>query len=662
MEFFREYLAHQEKLDWQKLKREVQRKKPALREEMKKGLGRVKKEEKEHIDKLIDDGWDDIFEVLDKKLEQTAAPQVNLQNIEEIVQKILSLQKTASLPERKETTTAGNAAGAGTEARTPDNNTGDTPQPNQEPEELEEAEELEELEELEEAEAVEEAEELEALEEAEGPEELEEAEAVEELEEAEVPEAGVGLDERDHDEVPPEREITSEYDFAHDMKKWGNFDQERKEKAIRDVENIALLASEEARGKLRLLDTKDSSTDEVGFLEEATEKEYERYNLRIVAGGSKYNLPTFGNDMIHNGPVQGFLEVVDDKEDIDEVEELSDEEEEKMTAKEFESESENKGGQSEDQEPEVVEELEELEEIEELEEVQEDELSEIQDPQSALNQVAEKVAQATGGIDHKVNKPEKIAKGIFRYRLNEGSEGESDDAQAIVYSNGTFQLDQKSINQKPEKKDARFEELVESVLGEKGPDGSYDNGEGKESLQEIIGFGSVDLPFDFDNNKAESEPDVSEEASQDDRLFSELGFDIDKFHRRYKKGKIGILKTLMKISQRTGALYAAILANEADNWYVYDSVGFEKDRTRETVFKTMDPFYQDYLRQRQPVLFDLDRAGSKLESLVSERDKEYIRAVLFIPAKFEGREAFLYLGMKEFVEDVSSLINQLSMM
>src|SRR6056297_712287 len=176
LEFIKGYIESQDRLDWSQLKNEVSRKKQSLKGEMKKGLGKIKGEIEEKIDNLIDESWQDIFKVLDgrsEKQKQTSS-QVSIENIEEVVQKILSLQKSIESHEQ--------APGAPSVAKpsVPKQKQKTEQKPGEESEKLEDFEEAEELAEAEEPEDIEELGELEEAEEAEEPAETEELEEIEE--------------------------------------------------------------------------------------------------------------------------------------------------------------------------------------------------------------------------------------------------------------------------------------------------------------------------------------------------------------------------------------------------------------------------------------------------------------------------------------------------
>jgi len=182
-------------------------------------------------------------------------------------------------------------------------------------------------------------------------------------------------------------------------------------------------------------------------------------------------------------------------------------------------------------------------------------------------------------------------------------------------------------------------------------------------LESIIGFGDVDLSFTLDEETAQSDDSIDRPLQPaGSELLNQAGFQYDVFLQQFRSGKIGMLKSLMKISQRTGALYAAILARKNENWIIFDSVGFDKEHSSNIVLRQNDVLYKRFLQGREPVMFDLDEAKEYLGEIVSERDREYINSVLFVPAVFQGSDVYLYLGLKSAHPDVESILNSLSQM
>ena len=265
---------------------------------------------------------------------------------------------------------------------------------------------------------------------------------------------------------------------------------------------------------------------------------------------------------------------------------------------------------------------------------------------------------------------QELESGVYRFQLQNVFEmpsvsTEEKKTDVIVYQDGTFQVDDSIFTPNLKPSDSNLSDLVKSVIDKDKEKDQEKDLERKDSssLESIIGFGDVDLSFSMEDETENRDDSVIglPEASNT-ALLNEAGFQYDVFLERYRSGKIGMLKSLMKISQRTGALYAAILARQGDNWIIYDSVGFDKELTSNVVMQRDGELYQRFLAARQPVIFDLEQAQKYLHGIVSERDREYINAVLFIPAIFQGGEAYLYLGLKNVAADIESILKALSVM
>jgi len=678
LEFIKGYIESQDRLDWSQLKNEVSRKKQSLKGEMKKGLGKIKGEKEEKIDNLIDESWQDIFKVLDgrsEKQKQTSS-QVSIDNIEEVVQKILSLQKTIESQGPPMGPTSGPTPNASKQKQKVEQKPAEEAEESEKFESGEEPEEIEELGELEEAEEPEELEEAEELGEAEDLGKSEEPEGLEEA--GELPDTEEAEDDvkkksklYDKDQVTASDETPVE-DITHlihaDVEGYGSFSNEQKERAIHSIQKIEHSTTENQPSQvtdLEVVDKAEQVQDEpIEELEVVSDEDNVFYQMQSAANDTYFRYNTAGIYDYSTVPVQGYLEVVgSEDEEIEEVEELSDDLKEgsTMTGESRtpnETPEEHAGSGKEDDvhsdadetqeniEEEDVEELEELEELEEIEEIEE---------------VDEATAEISG---------QELETGVYRFQLQKVFEmpsvsAEEKKSDAIVYQDGTFQVDDSIFKPTRQPTDSNLSDLVNSVIDkDRGKDKEKDQDrKDSSSLESIIGFGDVDLSFSMED-EAESRDDsaVGLPTASNTALLNEAGFQYDVFLERYRSGKIGMLKSLMKISQRTGALYAAILAKQGDNWIIYDSVGFDKELTSNVVLQRNDELYQRFLAARQPVIFDLEQAQKYLYGIVSDRDREYINAVLFIPAIFQGAEAFLYLGLKKVAADIESILQALSVM
>ena len=807
LQFLQGYLENQDKLDWNQIKGDIKRKQSSLRKELKKGLGKLKPDKEKKIDSLIDEGWHEIFEILDKRSIQQPASAVNIDNLEEVIQRIYALQQTLPQKTNPEGTSPDLQANSAQPVR--ENAEGITEtQEAVNSEELQSAGAIEELEELEEvelaeeiepaelAEAVEEVEEVEAAEVVEELEEIEEAGEVEELADAgeieaagesetagelqvreeqaiEIKNAGsketlegaqergegaeignvekalaeeaAGLSEttispayKDELEEVEELEVLEEVEeeleeqkekpseagdgisaapeemvmqptnyINFDMEEWGGFDENQKQIAIEDIHGVGI-QSEAMMPRLHIVSEERES--EIEELEVVSEEEYALQSNQSKVIGSRYTLNTLQHDIIHSRPVQGYLEVVDQDDTIDEVEELSEEPSEETSRMEEQQTSKSKQKQSkksgekkkrkksgkEIEKTETAEELEvlesaieeeqkiekpvkekvpvediedisgmeELEEIEELEELEELEESEEVVELEEIEELEEVITDGMATETEEEQRPdaEEVEEGVYIFSLSElFNEAEGGMKESIVYENGIYQVNEGTFLGRPEKPNGDLKELVTSVLQEDQLEKPEDFGKQDDiSIEEIIGFGDVELPFEVDDDKGRTDYKSSLLLQGQYSMFTSTGFQYDAFLNRYRSGKIGILKSLMKISQRTGALYAAILSQRNDKWFMYDSVGFEHDRAMNTIFSSHDEIYTNYLQKRQPIMLDISKTSDELKKLISENDMEYIKSLLFLPAIFQEKEAFLFLGMKKVPLEINSIIRALA--
>ncbi|MHA1668667.1 MAG: hypothetical protein ACTSUR_08420, partial [Candidatus Heimdallarchaeaceae archaeon] len=166
--FLKEYLENREDLDIDEWKRKLRFKGDSVKKDIKRGIGRIKKEKSVEVDQLIDKSWNELLELIDNRIEQSNKGSLEISNLEDVLKRILETTPSiisANLntnPQKTLKKLSGDQAPA-----------------------LEEVEDLEALEEIEEVTELEEVEDLEALEEIEEVTELGEVEDLEALEEIE---------------------------------------------------------------------------------------------------------------------------------------------------------------------------------------------------------------------------------------------------------------------------------------------------------------------------------------------------------------------------------------------------------------------------------------------------------------------------------------------
>ncbi|MBN2049479.1 MAG: hypothetical protein JW760_03460, partial [Spirochaetales bacterium] len=85
-DFLKQYVEKKEALDWESWKRELQNREEEVKTQIKKGIGRVKKDNKEKVDTLIEKSWQDLLSLIGTKVEHTEKKRLEVENLEEIIQ------------------------------------------------------------------------------------------------------------------------------------------------------------------------------------------------------------------------------------------------------------------------------------------------------------------------------------------------------------------------------------------------------------------------------------------------------------------------------------------------------------------------------------------------------------------------------------------------
>ena len=217
--FLKEYVQNKEQLDWDRWKSELVLRREEVKSQIKRGIGSLKEQEEEEIDGLIDRSWDEIIRVIGYRAERgqqegRLSGPVEIANIEEVVEKVLS-RGNIVLPPGSVTTQSpamtqgkgspATSAGTGEESQetgqdVPDFTAGMKPVDVEEVTDEEERGEVEEALEYEEVEELGETEELTDTGELEEAEELEEVEEVTDLEEVEEKQASEDVEAEDIEE------------------------------------------------------------------------------------------------------------------------------------------------------------------------------------------------------------------------------------------------------------------------------------------------------------------------------------------------------------------------------------------------------------------------------------------------------------------------------
>jgi len=472
IEFLREYVSSKEKLDWERWRRELTLKQGEVKEQIKKGIGRISRDKQKEVDELIDKSWEEIINVIGKRIETPARVEekVDLKRIEEIIQKALSSGRfvvpVTSTAEKvgKISDVEGGKSVVETPVREEEEREAEgTSLAGLRPVEVEELdeEEVEEIEEIEEAgeEEVEEIAPVEELEEVEEVEEIEEAEPLEEV--SPLAEEAEEVEELEEVEEIEEISPVEEVEPAEEV---GRLEKEELEEA-QPVEEVEAATPVEEIAPVEEL-------EEVEEVEEIEEAE----------------------------PLEEVSPLAEEAEEVEELEEVE-------GAGEMESLEGEEGEKLGGEELEEVEEIEEIEEAEEVEEVEEispvEEGEQIDEAEEATLSETEKDNKELEELESvpeiKPLPPEPLETGIEELPVVEeqtiGKESVSMEAQVVGEreDKGEEEMESKKFEEiKPpegESEDTREpEELEELEELESGEEREAEEVEELEEVEEIEGI------------------------------------------------------------------------------------------------------------------------------------------------------------------------------
>jgi len=234
-----EYIAEKKEVDWNRIGEQIQFRKKEILDSLKKDLLKKSGKNREKIEELLENGWNDLVNVFTSRSQKSQTNSVQAQvpgfSMEELRRMIEDVLKNVKLPVESvvQSPAVEPAAGAATPA--------DEVEEIEEVEEVddaepvEEVEKIEEVEELDDAEPVEEVEEIDDAEPVEEVEELDDAEPADEVEEIEEVEE---LDDAEPVEEVEEIEEVEELDDAEPVEEVEELDDAEPVEEVEEIEEV----------------------------------------------------------------------------------------------------------------------------------------------------------------------------------------------------------------------------------------------------------------------------------------------------------------------------------------------------------------------------------------------------------------------------------------
>ncbi len=697
IEFLHEYISSKEKLDWEKWQKELVLKQSEVKEQIKKGIGRVSKDRQKEIDELIDKSWEEIITIIGKRV--SAPPQreeerVDIKKIEEIIQKALSSGRfTVSANVQAPGASMGRVDSVSS-APVAEEIAEETHR-KLKPIEVEELDEAE-VEEIEEIEGVEEEEIPEAVEELSEVEEVEEAEAIEEVEEVEEAEDAEEVEEvEEAEEIEPVEEL-EEVEEVEPVEEAGGLSGVEEVKAIGEVEELSeveeaeeveVLGGKEELTEEREIESREGVSEEEGGeeLEELPEaEEVEEMAEAEELGKSEAVEELVEAEEIEEVEEAESLEEVEGVEETEPIEELEEVEEiEKFEgAEEIEElepvpeiktlppepvetgieelpmvEEEVSAGYEEIgmgesnmedrdlkksrediEEEETLEEVEEVEEIEEVEPIEElEEVEEIESIEDLTpEEEKETIEKDWVEEDEETELTEYVKQGFIKvYSIEDFANLVKEIKHSIVMEDGVYKIKEDVFKSS--------EVSEEESIPEEESELSIGALFGDEESEDIF----KDVKEEIEEGKEEFAVQVKRE-----KLFpiTERGLNYDEYLKYYSLSinDNALIKSFVDTSRFVSAIGIASLILEDTTYRVDLKIGFEDLILDLLKISNEEPFGRLFLKERNFVFINKPvREIKALKVKFPRIDFPFIESIIFFPLIYKGGEGYLVLAFSK---------------
>jgi hypothetical protein len=335
-------------------------------------------------------------------------------------------------------------------------------------------------------------------------------------------------------------------------------------------------------------------------------------------------------------------------------------------------------------EAEAVEEIEEAEAVEELEEVEEAEAVEEIEEAEAVPELEtfpeitplepepyEELEELPLSSSKTVEEEEESQKqeqfeGLIEggkikcYTLKETLDLYEKSSTNVVFDEGVYRIKEELYNAPAKKTEHKgLKALAESMIGK----------EENKKESEIIG---IDHIIKIDESFPDFTVDNGTETPPVKRIFTimrkrmpfiDMGLDIDSYIKQFdsyddEKVSIHAFGILLK---KLKSICAAVFTIEGNAYKVALSIGINQESITNFEFALSSVFVMSYLDKQQVVYFDEPIANIHIfDEKLTAIDKKYIKYAVFLPAKYQNKKAYLFIGLpaqykKELVEILQAM-------
>ena len=140
--------------------------------------------------------------------------------------------------------------------------------------------------------------------------------------------------------------------------------------------------------------------------------------------------------------------------------------------------------------------------------------------------------------------------------------------------------------------------------------------------------------------------------------WSEEGLDYDRYLKGFKKGATGVYKSLMTLSKDYNAICGVLLAGSRKGLETDYAVGLDDDSATYLSVAKNEAVWDTWFNERK-VIYVPQLSNSLYAEKTSHNEFRFIKAALFMPALYHGSHAYIFLsGFKDTpIDPMAMLVN-----
>ncbi len=234
---------------------------------------------------------------------------------------------------------------------------------------------------------------------------------------------------------------------------------------------------------------------------------------------------------------------------------------------------------------------------------------------------------------------------IICYSLEEVKREYENTGTNVIFDNGIYRIKEELYNKqqvKPVRKGLKA--LAEAVITAE----RAQEEKGVVGIEHLIKIDESLSDFATDTGIGKIEPGKIFSRAVKRMPFTDTGMDMDEYFRQYNygAGDKASVQAFGRLLKKMKSVCAAILNIKGNTYGVSFSIGLDDESKNAFMLPVDSPFVVNYLEPRMVLYIKQPLTAIHVfDDKLSKQDKKYIKHAILFPARFAGRNAYLFIGL-----------------